>query len=351
MRRAERSMLSMKDYIEKLIRRENLSIDEMKKATNACFTEHITDSEIAAFLTALRAKGETSDEITGITQMIRSQSEMSTITLDNVMDNCGTGGDQSNSFNISTTAAFVIAGAGVTVAKHGNRSVSSKTGSADVLEHLGVSLTFSKDQLGEILEDNQIAFLFAPHVHSTLKHFMKVRKELGMPTVFNAIGPLTNPISLDSQLLGVYKPDLLYVMGEALHKLGRKRAIVVNGAGSMDEASLAGKNDLLLLEDGDLIPFTLHPDEVNLPTYTLDDIRGGDAKDNANILLNVLNGKPGPYLDTVLLNAGLGLFANGAAHTILNGIDMARESIQSGAAMEKLQKLIMYSHKSISEVS
>lgn len=340
----------MKTYIEKLIQRQNLSIEEMKAATNACFTNDITDSEIAAFLIALRAKGETSDEMTGITEVIRSQSEMSTITLENVMDNCGTGGDRSNSFNISTTAAFVIAGAGVTVAKHGNRSVSSKTGSADVLEHLGVSLTFSKDQLGEILEDNHIAFLFAPHVHATMKHFMKVRKELGMPTIFNAVGPLTNPISLDSQLLGVYKRELLFVMGEALHKLGRKRAIVVNGAGNMDEASLAGENHLILLEDGDLIPFTLHPDEVNLPTYTLDDIRGGDAKENADILLNVLRGKPGPYMDTVLLNAGLGLFANGVADTILDGISIARESIHSGAAMEKLQQLIKYSHKITSEV-
>lgn len=341
----------MKTYIEKLIRRENLSIDEMKEATNACFREDITDSEIAAFLTALRAKGETSDEITGITEVIRSHSEMNTIFFEDVMDNCGTGGDRSNSFNISTTAAFVIAGAGVTVAKHGNRSVSSKTGSADVLEHLGVSLSFSKEQISDILEENKIAFLFAPHVHSKLKHFMKVRQELGMPTIFNAIGPLTNPISLDSQLLGVYKRELLYVMAEALHKLGRKRAIVVNGAGNMDEASLAGENHLILLEDGDFIPFTLHPDEVNLPTYTLDDIRGGDAKDNANILLNVLKGKQGPYLDTVLLNAGLGLFASGKAHSISDGIALAKESIDSGAAMERLQQLIKYSHNVTSEVS
>lgn len=341
----------MKEYIEKLMRRENLSISEMKDATHKCFAEDITDSEIAAFLTALRVKGETSDEITGITEVIRSQSHLHHIHVDHVMDNCGTGGDRSNSFNISTTAAFVIAGAGVPVAKHGNRSVSSKTGSADVLEYLGVSLTFSKEQIQYILEENKIVFLFAPHVHATLKHFMKVRKELGVPTIFNAIGPLTNPISLDTQLLGVYHRELLYIMAESLHKLGRKRAIVVNGAGNMDEASLAGENHLILLEDGDLIPFTLRPEDVDLPTYSLADIRGGDAKENAEILLNVLKGKPGPYLDTVLLNAGLGLFASGKATSIKDGISLARESIMSGAAMERLQTLITYSQNMASEVS
>lgn len=333
----------MQHYLEKLMNHENLTITEMIEATNKCFADTITDTEIAAFLTALRSKGETADEVTGIVNVIRSQSDLSSITLPNVMDNCGTGGDKSYSFNISTTSSFVIAGAGVTVAKHGNRSISSKTGSADVLEHLGVSLSFTKEHVEEMLQENHIAFLFAPHVHAKLKHFMKVRKELGLPTIFNAIGPLTNPIPLDSQFIGVYRPEMIQMIAESLLKLGRKRAIVVNGAGFMDEASLAGKNELILLDDGDLIPFSLHPEEVGLPTYSNDDIRGGNAKDNAEILLSVLEGKQGPYLDTVLLNAGLGLFANGAAHTIQDGVARARESIVSGAAMERLQRLIDYS--------
>jgi len=330
--------------------RENLTVDEMKTATNSCFAENITDTEIAAFLTALRSKGETSDEITGIVEVIRSHSPLSSISIPNVMDNCGTGGDKSYSFNVSTTAAFVIAGAGVTVAKHGNRSISSKTGSADVLEHLGVSLSFSNDDVEQLLHENNIAFLFAPHVHSKLKHFMKVRRELGLPTIFNMIGPLTNPLDLDSQLLGVYRPDMVHMLAESLYKLGRKRAIVVNGAGSMDEASLAGENNLILLDDGDLIPFTLHPDELNLPVYSVADIRGGNAQDNAQILLDVLNGKEGPFLDTVLLNAGLGLFANGVATTVQEGLVQARESIDSGAAMERLQQLIKYSEKATRKV-
>jgi len=340
----------MKQYLEKLMNRENLTVDEMKTATNSCFAENITDTEIAAFLTALRSKGETSDEITGIVEVIRSHSPLSSISIPNVMDNCGTGGDKSYSFNVSTTAAFVIAGAGVTVAKHGNRSISSKTGSADVLEHLGVSLSFSNDDVEQLLHENNIAFLFAPHVHSKLKHFMKVRRELGLPTIFNMIGPLTNPLDLDSQLLGVYRPDMVHMLAESLYKLGRKRAIVVNGAGSMDEASLAGENNLILLDDGDLIPFTLHPDELNLPVYSVADIRGGNAQDNAQILLDVLNGKEGPFLDTVLLNAGLGLFANGVATTVQEGLVQARESIDSGAAMERLQQLIKYSEKATRKV-
>ncbi|MGM8365451.1 anthranilate phosphoribosyltransferase [Virgibacillus sp. W0181] len=339
----------MKHFIEKLINKQNLTVEEMKEATNMCFTNTITDSEMAAFLIALRSKGETPDEITGITEVIRSHSPLNTNTFTDVMDNCGTGGDRSNSFNISTTTAFVLAGAGVKVAKHGNRSISSKTGSADVLEHLGVSLSFSKEHAEKMLQENNITFLFAPYVHAKLKHFMKVRKELGLPTIFNAIGPLTNPVKLKTQLLGVYRRDMIYMMAEALHKLGRKRAIVVNGAGFMDEASLAGENHLALLENGEVTPFTLFPEELNLPTHPNEAIRGGDVKENAQILLDVLNGEAGPYMDTVLLNAGLGLFANGKATTIKSGVDLAQESIASGAARERLDNLITYSKQVKSE--
>lgn len=335
----------MKNYLEKLIRQENLTVEEMKDATKYCFTDAVTESEIAAFLTALQSKGETADEIAGMVDVIRSQSTFNTTAITNAMDNCGTGGDQSYSFNISTTSAFAIAGAGVTVAKHGNRSISSKTGSADVLEHLGVSLSFTNDHVEEMLYENKIAFLFAPHVHKALKPFSKVRKDLGLPTIFNAIGPLTNPVPLDSQLLGVYRRDMVHMLGEALRKLGRRRAVVVNGAGFMDEASLAGVNHLVILDEGKLTPFTLSPEEIDLPVYQNEEIRGGNAKDNAVILQDVLSGKKGAYYDTVLLNAGLGLFANGAAKTIKSGINMARESIESGAAMEKLQRLVEYSKK------
>ncbi|WP_229782541.1 anthranilate phosphoribosyltransferase, partial [Oceanobacillus indicireducens] len=244
----------MKTYLQKLINKENLSREEMKAAASHCFTSAVTESEIAAFLIALQAKGETADEITGLAEVIREKSSFQTENTLNVIDNCGTGGDRSNSFNISTTAAFVMAGAGIKIAKHGNRSISSKTGSADVLEHLGVSLSFSKEHIEEMLAENNIAFLFAPHVHEVLKPFSIVRQNLGVPTIFNVIGPLTNPIQLETQLVGVYRKDLLEKVAESLNKLGRRRAVVVTGAGSLDEASLAGLNNLIVVEDGKLTP-------------------------------------------------------------------------------------------------
>lgn len=340
----------MKEYIEKLVNKEDLSLDEMMQATNHCLTNKVSPAEIAAFLIALRSKGETINEITGIVNVIRSQSPLGSIKLQNVMDNCGTGGDNSHSFNISTTASFVIAGAGVTVAKHGNRSVSSQTGSADVLGCLGVSLFLKKSHVEQLLHENKIAFLYAPHIHKNLQNFMKVRIDLGLPTIFNTIGPLTNPIHLDSQFIGVYKQSMISIVARALNKLGRQRAIVVNGAGGMDEASLAGENKLTLLDNEKITSFTLHPEELGLPTYPLEAIQGGDAKTNAKILLAVLKGEKGPYLDTTLLNAALGLYANGVAETLKDGLVMARESIQSGKALERLNHLISYSNKVKGEV-
>lgn len=333
----------MKPFLEKIMNRENLTIEETEKAISLCFETDVTDTEMSAFLTALKVKGETADEMTGIVNTIRSYSDYQSITLPNIMDNCGTGGDQSYSFNISTTAAFVIAGAGVKIAKHGNRSISSKTGSADLLEHLGISLEFTKDDVEHLLKTNNIAFLFAPHIHNKLKTFIKTRSELGLPTVFNLIGPLTNPIDLDSQLLGVYRRDMLMTVAETLKNLGRQRAVVINGAGEMDEASLAGTNHLILLENDKLTEFTITPEDVGLPRYDNNAILGGDAKMNADILYSVLNNEPSAYLDTVLLNTGLALFANGHVDTIKDGIDEARISISSGAALEKLTTLIHYS--------
>jgi anthranilate phosphoribosyltransferase len=256
------------------------------------------------------------------------------------MDNCGTGGDGSSSFNVSTTSAFVIAGAGIPVAKHGNRSISSKTGSADVLEYLGIHLNLPAKKTEEILEEIGIAFLFAPHVHPKLKKVIMVRKQLKIPTVFNLIGPLTNPIDLDYQLLGVYRRDLLNVFAEVLEKLGRKRAVVINGAGYMDEASLQGENHLTILAEGVIKNQTFYPEEIGLPQYDNSCIKGGDARTNAQILMDVLMGEKGAHRDTVLLNAGIGIFTAGKVNTIKDGVNLAREVIDSGAAYEKLRYLV-----------
>ncbi|MEI2355512.1 anthranilate phosphoribosyltransferase [Mesobacillus zeae] len=335
----------MKNYLIKLAGHQALAAAEMAEAVEEMLQEDATDSEIAAFLVALKAKGETVDEIASLVNVLRQNALTTGRQHTGVMDNCGTGGDGSQSFNISTTAAFVLAGAGTKIAKHGNRSVSSKTGSADVLEHLGISLDYLEGETDELLEENGIAFLFAPSVHPRIKRIMKVRRDLKIPTIFNLIGPLTNPIELDTQLLGIYRRDMLESMACVLHRLGRKRAVVINGAGFMDEASLAGENHLILLEEGLQKKMTVTPEEVDLPVYSLEDIRGGEAKENADILKRILEGEKGAHRDTVLLNAGIGLFASGKARTIQKGIQLARESIDSGSALSKLHYLIDYSRK------
>ncbi|WNS73805.1 anthranilate phosphoribosyltransferase [Bacillus sp. DTU_2020_1000418_1_SI_GHA_SEK_038] len=330
----------MKSILQKISNGDSLTEQEITEATELLFTEDISDSEIAGLLIGLKTKGETVEEIAGLAKALRGKSLTFNKKIPNVMDNCGTGGDGSKSFNISTTSAFVLAGAGIPVAKHGNRSVSSKTGSADVLEHLGVNLNLDAARTEEILQKVGIAFLFAPHVHPQLKRIMKVRKELRIPTVFNLIGPLTNPVDLETQLLGIYRRDYLVLFAEVLKALGRKRAVVLNGAGFMDEASLQGENHLVILENGSLTERVLHPEEVGLSVYTNDAIRGGDSRENARILLDVLNGKKGAYRDTVLLNAGIGIFTAGKSQTIQKGIEYAKESIDSGAALNKLEQLI-----------
>jgi anthranilate phosphoribosyltransferase len=335
----------MKVYLEQLSEQRSFSEEEMKQAVKQLFSEEITDSELAAFLIGLKMKGETIDEIIGLVQVLREYALPFNKNLQNVMDNCGTGGDGSKSFNISTTSAFVIAGAGIPVAKHGNRSISSKTGSADVLEHLGVQLTLPPEQSQEILEKIGISFLFAPNVHPKIKRIMKVRKELRIPTIFNLIGPLTNPIPLDYQLLGIYRRDLIDLFAEVLLKLGRKRAVVLNGAGFMDEASLQGENHLVIVDKGTISKQTLKPEEVGLSKVTNQEILGGSAMENADILQRVLKGDKGAYRDTVLLNAGIGIYAAEKAETIEQGIELAKESIDSGAAQEKLHQLIAYSQQ------
>ncbi|MCM3215828.1 anthranilate phosphoribosyltransferase [Niallia taxi] len=329
----------MKHYLQRVMNRESLTEAEMLEVSRTIFTNSVTDSELAAFITALKLKGESVDEIVGLVKAVREQ----TLKFSHVagcIDNCGTGGDGSHSFNISSTSAFVLAGAGIPVAKHGNRSVSSKTGSADVLEHLGIHLNVTPEQNEQQLKEIGITFLFAQHVQPKMGRIMKVRRELGIPTIFNLIGPLTNPIELETQVLGIYRRDFTELFAESLKRLGRKRAVVLNGAGGMDEASLQGDNELVILEDGNIRKINLHPEEVNLSVYSNEAIRGGDAKENADILLNVLKGEKGAYKDTVLLNAGIGIYAAGKADNIEGGIELARNSIESGAALSKLEQLV-----------
>ncbi|MER2059937.1 MAG: anthranilate phosphoribosyltransferase [Niallia sp.] len=330
----------MKEYVEKLMANQSLTESEMENAASKLFLDETTDTEIAAFITSLKMKGETVEEIVGIVNAVRKQTLPFSDTIIGCIDNCGTGGDRSQSFNISSTSAFVLAGAGIPVAKHGNRSISSKTGSADVLEELGIKLNVTPEQNIRQLEEVGITFLFAQHVQPKMGRIMKVRRELKLPTIFNLIGPLTNPISLETQVLGIYRSDLLVRFAECLQKLGRKRAVVLNGAGGMDEASLQGENQLVILQNGKIEETILTPEDVHLPYYTNEQIRGGDSKENATILLNVLKGKKGAYRDTVLLNAGIGIYTAGRADSIVEGVNVAKESIDSGAALHKLNQLV-----------
>ncbi|WP_207695237.1 anthranilate phosphoribosyltransferase [Enterococcus sp. DIV0212c] len=330
----------MKNLFEKVFRNEHLSRVEAQQVAEKIFEGQLTDSQIAAFLTALKCNGETAEEMAGIAETIQRKAVTIDCQKENVMDNCGTGGDQSNSFNISTTAAFVLAAGGVTVAKHGNRSISSKSGSADIFECLGVDIALSPDKLSTVLNEVGLAFLFAPHMHPKMKYVMKVRKELGTPTILNLIGPLTNPVLLNSQLMGTYRRDLLEETAKTLGELGRKRAVVVNGSGGLDEASLAGTTHFALLEKGLITMHTIEPEEFGFARLPIEAIRGGKAEQNTEILLSILKNQASPYLDTVLLNAGLGFFSNGKVSTVQAGIVLAKDCVASGAALDKLQQLI-----------
>lgn len=336
----------MKTYIERVLMHKDLTTDEMEEASRLLFSDTTDERQKAAFLTALRAKGEAVSELTGLAKVMREVAVKLPRNLPDVMDNCGTGGDGSQSFNISTTSAFVLAGAGMTVAKHGNRSISSQTGSADVLEELGVHLSATPEGMSDLLEKNRIAFLFAPNVHPAMKHVMPVRKALGIPTIFNLIGPLTNPAALTTQLMGVYREEVLTDIGKVLKKLGRKRAVVVHGAGGLDEASLAGTNHCILVTEEGLTAFDLSPEDVGLETVDNSALKGGNARENAVILRSVLEGGKGPHRDVVLLNAGLGLLASGKAQTPEEGVRLAEESIDSGAALERLDYLVAYRKES-----
>ena len=336
--RTYRQTTTLREQLLRLSIGENLTAEAMHAVMDTILQGEASESEIAALLMALKMKGETAEEITALVKALTAQA-LPIETTGIVMDNCGTGGDGSQSFNVSTTSAFVIAGAGVKIAKNGNRSVSSQTGSADVLEHLGIPLDLTPQETSHLLATEGIAFMFAPHIHPKLKHIMKVRRDLKIPTIFNIIGPLTNPIPLQAQIMGVYRKDMLPLLADVLQRLGRKRAIVIHGAGAVDEASLAGVNELILLADGVQTTMTLHPEDYGLQVAPLAAIKGGEAIENAEILLRVLQGERGPRRDTVLLNSALAMLVYGNVDTIEQGIALARKSIDSGQALAKLQAI------------
>lgn len=329
----------MKDMIAKLVAFQDLSHQEMTGVAEKICQGQLTEGQIAALLLGLKMKGESKDELTALAQVMQEKSLSIPVEMPGAMDNCGTGGDQSYSFNVSTTVAFVLAGGGIPMAKHGNRSISSKSGSADVLEALGIAIDQSPEKLARVFKEAGIVFLFAKNLHPAMKEIMPARLALGVPTIMNLIGPLINPIPLETQLMGTSRSDLLEVTAQALQEMGRKRAIVVTGPNGMDEAGLDGINQIAIVTPQAVSYQEFEAKDYGLTSYPLEAIRGGDAKENAAILKAVLQNQAGPYLEMTVLNAGLGFFANGRAANLAEGIALAREVIASGKAMEKLKAL------------
>ena len=329
----------MKEIFEQLAEKHDLSEEQVQAVFEEILEGNVSEAQIAAFLMGIKTKGETAPEITGIVKALKSHAVSLPVTFTDTMCNCGTGGDQSYSFNISTTVSFILAAGGIRVAKAGNRSVSSKSGSADVLEALGINIASKPEVLSEALDKVGLAFIFAQSMHPAMRFIGPSRQALGIPTIMNLVGPLANPVVLESQLMGLYRADLQEVAIEVMKKLGRKRAIVITGPDNMDEAALYGTNTYTLLENGQITHHTFTYEELGMPKVELAAITGGDAKENAKILLSVLQNEPSPYLETTVLNASLGFYANGKTNSIKEGISLARQLIADGSALEKLHQL------------
>jgi anthranilate phosphoribosyltransferase len=350
----EGSEMMIKEMIQKAVTGKNLSEDEMIGVMTQIMEGKTTDAQIGSFLTALRMKGETIDEITGAAKVMRAKVtpieasgdlvdiDRDDINIDQetIVDTCGTGGDGTNTFNVSTTTAFVVAGGGLKVAKHGNRSVSSQCGSADVLEALGVNLDLSPEAVGRCVQEIGIGFLFAPKLHGAMKYAIGPRREMGIRSIFNVLGPLTNPAGANVQVLGVYDASLTHILAQVLKRLGSTSALVVFGEGSFDEISITGPTQVSELREGTIRDYSIEPEDFNLSRSNVDAIKGGDAEQNAAIVKEVLAGKPGPKRDIVLLNAGAAFYAASKAKDLNHGISMAAESIDSGMAIKKLETLI-----------
>jgi len=331
----------IREAINKIVLGEHLGADEAAEVMTEIMEGEATPAQIASLITALRIKGETVHEVSGFARTMREKSvRIPTRRRAEVMDTCGTGGDRSNSFNISTTAAFVVAGAGVPVAKHGNRAMSSKCGSADVLEALGVDITLGPAQVGKCIDKAGIGFLFAPACHPSMKHAVVPRKEIGIRTVFNIIGPLTNPAGARRQLIGVFDEHLTELMAGVLLELGSESAIVAHGYDGIDELSTLGPTRITELSDGKLETYDISPSEFGLPTADREQLaQGADPAESARIAEGVLTDDDGPKRDIVCLNAGAALKVAGKTSSLKDGIALARETIENGKALGALNGL------------
>ncbi len=335
----------IKNAIAKLVQKQDLTFEESYFAMRQIMNGEADQAQIAGFLVGLRMKGETTHEIAGCAKAMIEKSLKIDFEDDNLIDTCGTGGDEVGTFNISTASAIVASAAGVKVAKHGNRAVSSKCGSADVLRELGVNIELTPEQAKICLEEIGFAFIFAPLYHTSIKYAAPVRQSLGIRTIFNILGPLTNPAGAKKQLLGVFSENLTEKIANVLKELGSKHALVVHGAGGIDEISISGHTKISELKNGAVKTYEIFPENFGLKRWDINLILGGDAKTNAQIIKQVLEGETGPQRDVVLLNSGAAIYVSGLAGSISEGIEMAKEAIDSGKAKRKLEELIALTNK------
>ena len=333
--------MTISEAIAHLAKGNNLTREETASVMDEVMSGGATDAQIAGFLVALKVKGESVEEVAGAADVMRRKATKIRTKHPVVVDTCGTGGDRSGTFNISTTAAFVVAGAGLPVAKHGNRSITSKCGSADVLAGLGVHIDVPPKRVGQCLDEAGIGFLYAPLLHTAMKYAIDVRRQLApTPTVFNMLGPLTNPAGATRQIIGVFSPALVEPIAEVLRLLGSEHALVVHGNDGLDEITTTTTTLYAELKDGAVTTGELKPEDVGLARATMDDLKGGNVDVNVGITRAVLSGEPGPRRDIAVLNAGAALMVGGKADTLKDGVALAEKSIDSGAAMKTLEKLV-----------
>lgn len=337
--------MMFKENLSKIVRRQDLNEEQMSQMITEIFSGNTTDAQIGAMMAALATKGETFEELAGAARAMRRKALRIQVSASTVVDTCGTGGDGAHTFNISTTTAFVVAACGVTVAKHGNRSVSSQCGSADLLEALGVKLDIDPEIVEEAVRDIGIGFLFAPLFHGAMRYAAKARKEVGLRSIFNMLGPLTNPAGANCQLLGVYAPELTEMFANALQLLGAKRAFVVHGHDGLDEISVCAPTRVSELKDGLIRTYDIVPEQFFGEQAKPEDLLGGNPEENAGITRAILNGEKGPKRNVVLINAAAALVAAEKAENMKDGIQLAQKAIDTGGAAEKMKALIDYTQE------
>ena len=331
--------MTVTQSIQRLTDRQNLTLEHITDSFERLMEGELSDAQIAGLLIGLRVKGETAEEITAIAQVIHRKALTIKPAVQLLVDTCGTGGDYSSTFNISTTASFVVAGAGIPVAKHGNRSVSSRSGSADVLEALGANLEISPQCTQSLIEKLGVGFLFAPQFHPAMRHASKVRKELGIRTIMNCLGPLLNPAGASHQIVGIYDPDLTETIAQVLVNLGVERGLVVHGSG-LDEITTTGPTKITEFTCEQINNYEIAPEDFNLTRASGESLQCQSPQGSADLVRSVLDGRSGPARDIVILNAGAAIYISGEAPTIAEGIEAARESIDSGQAATKLERFI-----------